>query len=60
MNESATPNCDSPCAANVTKILYYRFGKNLNAFKPSEHPPSVEKLSKDLGGKIGCRYKNLS
>ena len=30
--------------------------KNLNAFKPFEHPPSGEKVSiKGLGGNIGCR-----
>ena len=29
--------------------------KHLNASKPSEHPPSGEKLSKYLGGNIGCR-----
>ena len=34
--------------------------KNLNASKPSEHPPSGEKLSKGLGGNIGyCRDKNF-
>ena len=32
--------------------------KNLNASKPSEHPPSGEKLSKYLGGDIGCRDKS--
>ena len=32
------------------------FKENPNASKPSEHPPSGEKLSKDLGEKItGCR-----
>ena len=30
------------------------FKKNLNASKPSEHPPSGGKLSKDLGGNIDC------
>ena len=34
--------------------------KNLNASKPSEHPPSGGNLSKDLGGNIGCRVKNSS
>ena len=27
----------------------------LNGSKPSEHPPTGEKLSKYLGGNIGCR-----
>ena len=36
--------------------VIYIFRKNLNAFKPSEHPPSGEKLSKYLGENIiGCR-----
>ena len=34
--------------------------KNMNASKnPSKHAPSGEKLSKGLGGNIGCRDKNL-
>ena len=36
------------------------FKKNLNASKPSEHPPSGEKMSKGLGGNIGCRDKGFS
>ena len=36
------------------------FKKILNASKPSEHPPSGEKLSKDLDGNIVCRDKNSS
>ena len=32
--------------------------KNPNASKPSEPPPSGEKLSKYLGGNIGCRDKD--
>ena len=42
-------------------VLYYVFvfKKNLNASKPSEHPPSGEKMSKVLGGNIGCRRQNL-
>ena len=34
--------------------------ENLNAslYKPSEHPSSGGKLSKGLGGNIGCRDKN--
>ena len=36
------------------------FKKNLNAFKPSEHPPSGEKMSKGLGGNIDCKYKITS
>ena len=31
----------------------------LNASKPSEHSPPGEKLSKYLGGNIGCRDKTL-
>ena len=33
--------------------------KNLNAFRPSEHPP-VGKISKRLGEIIGCKCKNTS
>ena len=36
------------------------FKKNLNAPKPSEHAPSGEKMSKGLGGNIGCRDKTSS
>ena len=37
------------------------FKKNLNASKPSEHPPSGEKMSEGfLGGNIGCRDKTSS
>ena len=36
------------------------FKKNLNASEPSEHPAPGEKLSKGLGGNIGCRDKNSS
>ena len=36
------------------------FKKNLNASKPSEHPPSGEKMSKGLGGNIGSRDKTSS
>ena len=35
------------------------FKKNLNASKPSEHLPSGGKMSKGLGGSIGCRDKPL-
>ena len=35
--------------------------KNLNAPRPSEHPPlSGKKMSKRLGGVIGCKDKNSS
>ena len=34
--------------------------KNLSASKPLEHPPSGEKVSKGLGGNIGCRDKTSS
>ena len=36
------------------------FKKNLNASKSSEHPPLGEKLSKKIGGNIGCRDRNSS
>ena len=36
------------------------FKKNLNASKPSEHPPSGGKMSKGLGGNIGCRDNKTS
>ena len=31
--------------------------KNLNASRPSEHPPVRGKMSERLGGIIGCKYK---
>ena len=35
--------------------------KNLNASRPSEHPPvRGGKMSKRLGGIIGCKYKTSS
>ena len=38
----------------------YVFKKNLNASKPSEHPPSGEKMSEGSRGNIGCRDKTSS
>ena len=32
----------------------------LYAFRPSEHPPVRGKMSKRLGGIIGCKYKTSS
>ena len=42
-------------------VLSFRivFKKTLNASKPSEHPPSGEKMSKGLGGNIGSRDKTF-
>ena len=34
--------------------------KNLNASRPSEHPPVGGKMSKRLGGIIGCEDKTSS
>ena len=34
--------------------------KDLNASRPSEHPPVGGKMSKRLGGIIGCKYKTSS
>ena len=36
--------------------------KNLNASRPSEHPSvrGGKKMSKRLGGTIGCKYKTSS
>ena len=41
--------------------LYYSLKKNLNASKPSEHPPSGEKMSKGLGrvGTLAVETKPL-
>ena len=40
-------------------ILYLK--KNLNASRPSEHPPvRGEKMSKRLGGIIGCEEDKVS
>ena len=36
------------------------FKKNLHASKPSEHPLSGERLSKDLGENFKCRDENYS
>ena len=36
-------------------IIYTKY----KAPKPSEHPPSGEKISNDLGWNIGCRDKTL-
>ena len=45
---------------NLIKCRKEVFKKNLNASKPSEHPPSGEKMSEGLGGNInGCRGKPL-
>ena len=40
------------------KILLFK--KNLNASKPSEHPPSGENMTEGLGGNIVCRDKTSS
>ena len=45
------------CGNNIFSVF---FKKNLNASKPSEHPPSEGKMSKGLGGNIGCRDKTSS
>ena len=42
---------------NVVSVQLFK--KNLTTSKPSEHPPSGEKLSKDLGRNIGCRDTTL-
>ena len=44
----------------ATLPLLWLFKKSLNASKPSEHPPSGEKMSKGLGGNVGCRDKTSS
>ena len=36
------------------------FKKRVNASRPSEHPPLRGKMSKRLGGIIGCKYKTSS
>ena len=43
-------------------VQYSMFKKNLNASKPSEHPPQVEECLKvyQVGGNIGCRDKTSS
>ena len=41
-------------------LLLLLFKKNLNASKPSEHPPSGEEMSEGLGGNIGCRDETSS
>ena len=44
----------------VQSVVVLLFKKNLNAPKPSEHPPSGEKMSKGLGGNIGLLFKEKS
>ena len=46
----------------MTKCLFSRlfFKKNLNAPRPSEHPPVRGGMSKRVGGIIGCKYKTSS
>ena len=46
----------SNCLCQSTRFLK----KNLNASRSSEHPPVRGKMSKRLGGIIGCRYKTSS
>ena len=36
------------------------FRENLNASRPSEHPPAGGKMSKRLGGVIDCKGKTCS
>ena len=36
------------------------FNNNLNASRPSEHPPVREKMSKCSGGIIDCKYQTSS
>ena len=44
----------------VLGTMYSILKKNLNACRPSEHPPVREKMSKRLGGIIGCKYTTSS
>ena len=41
-----------------TKSSYLK--KNMNAPRPSEHPVSGGKMSKRLGGIVGCKYETSS
>ena len=44
----------------VQQKKWWILKKNQNAPRPSEHPPvRGKKMSKRLGGIIGCKYKNL-
>ena len=48
-------------AGGITDVMeYIAFKENLNASKPSEHPPSGGKMTEGLGGNIGCRDKTSS
>ena len=49
-----------PMILGLCFLGYRSLKKNMNVSKPSEHPPSVEKMSKYLGGNIGRRDKNSS
>ena len=41
-------------------VFLFFFKKNLNASRSSEHPSQGEKMSKRVGGIIGCKYKTSS
>ena len=41
-------------------FVFWCLKKKLNALRPSEHPPVRGKMSKHLGGIIGCKYKTSS
>ena len=41
------------------RVVVYFLKKNLNASRPSEHPPVRGEMSKRLGGIIGCNTKPL-
>ena len=43
-----------------TPALQWFLKKNLNESRPSEHPKQGEKMSKRLGGIIGCKDKTSS
>ena len=55
---------DSNVVISLNLLLYTWYQnlskKNLNAPRPSEHPPLRGKMSKRLGGIIGCKYKTSS
>ena len=54
--------CSVPKIRSEESNLWQRFlKKNQNTPRPSEHPPlRGKKMSKRLGGIIGCKYKTSS
>ena len=51
---------DNGTCVSCHQLQYTYLKKNLNASRPSEHPPVKGKMSKRLGGIVGCEDKTSS